>query len=181
MTPKSLKFITLCITLLIWSQKVDAQERGLSVNLPLALTGSFNIELSQMVRGRVSLHLPISWSPWQFKEDRKLKHLTTMFGARWWQWHCNSGLFFANYLSFNWFNITYKDGRYYGKGFGDIISIGYAKMLSTKWNIELEGGLFGGMLYYDKYERCRCGEFLESVKRGSLLPSKLSLTIVYLF
>ncbi|MFA5714095.1 MAG: DUF3575 domain-containing protein, partial [Bacteroidales bacterium] len=153
----------------------------LSINLPSLFLGLYNIEGSKAISKGVSLHLPLSWSPHTLRGDRRVKHFIVMAGARGWSWHCYSGLFYGGYATAGIFNLNHREFRYQGEGAGATITAGYSKMLSRHFNLEIEGGLFVGLLHYQRYEGRCCGNFIEERWRGSLLPFKLSLSLLYLF
>ena len=71
--------------------------------------------------------------------------------------------------------------RYDGYGFGVGLSYGYSKVLNKRWNLEFEAGL--GVLWsdYTKYLCKTCGAPQGNEKKIYLIPSKASISLVYLF
>ncbi len=101
-------------------------------------------------------------------------------GIRWWKWHSYSGYFGGVNLTAMQYNLGVKSYRYYGKGVGITLSTGYAKMISKKWNIEAEMGIYSGWVSYDKYKRELCGDYEGSCCKLKLIPAKLSLSLIYI-
>ncbi len=158
-----------------------AQKFGIRSNLAGIATGSLNVEVSMAVSDKITLHFPISWNPFTFKENKKIKHTATQPGIRLWQWHCYSGLFYGIQATGIVFNIGIDEFRYYGSGVGGSLSVGYSKMLTKSLNIEGELGLGGGWIAYDKYQRQLCGEFEGSWRGYKIVPTRISLSILYIF
>lgn len=174
------KFTFLVVILLI-SAPTLGQERYIAINIPPLLMGIYNIEGSIALSKEYSLHLPLSWSPTTLPGEKRVKHLIGMVGLRRWLWHSYSGLFTGAYATTSIFNISPKELRYQGEAVGVTATIGYSKMLSKRFNLEFEGGLFLGFIHYNSFEGRCCGEFLAEKSAIYLLPSKLSLALLYLF
>jgi hypothetical protein len=178
---ESASCLFLVVLMLTAIPKAASQSRSVSVNIPALLLGCYNIEPSLMVTGKISLHAPVSWSPHTFKNNSRLKHVAVLAGARWWQWHGYSGFFTGGYFAYSKYNISPGKYRYNGYATGFTFSAGYAKMLSRSWNIEAQAGVFLGAAKHDKFEKSICGEYLESISQFVTLPSRISLSLVYLF
>ena len=179
---KESSFSLLMVVLMLTAiPRAVSQSKSVSVNIPALLLGCYNIEPSFMVSGKVSLHAPVSWSPHTFKNNIRIKHVIVMAGARWWKWHGYSGLFTGGYLAYSKYNISPGKYRYEGNAKGLTITAGYAKMLSRSWIIEMQAGLFAGAAKHDKFEKKMCGDYLDSTSQIVILPSGISVSLVYLF
>lgn len=159
----------------------QAQKFGIRSNLIGLASGSLNVEVSKAISDRITLHLPFSWNPFTFVENKKIKHTAIQPGIRLWQWHSYSGLFYGMQAIGIVYNIGIEEFRYYGSGVGGSLSIGYSKMLTKSLNIEAEAGLGGGWIVYDKYERPLCGEFEGSWRGYMAGPTRASISIMYIF
>lgn len=158
----------------------NAQSHSLGVNVAMLAFGSVNIDFSKALSQNITLHIPLSWNPITFGNNKKIKHLIIQPGIRWWKWHSYSGWFGGVNLTASQFNIGVKSFRYYGKGAGITLSAGYAKMISKRWNIEAEAGIFSGWANYNKYQIEVCGDY-EGCRQGLIFcPSKISLSLVYI-
>jgi len=164
----------------IVSVKSRAQNYSIGTSLTGSALGSINIEASGATSGSVSFHLPVMWAPFRFKENIKLKIFAIQPGARWWFWHVYSGFFAGTYATYARFNAGIYNYRHDGFAAGISLSTGYSKMLSRKWNIEIELG--GGVFYtnYDLFLNEPCGEYLNSISEVRLVPSKINISLVYI-
>lgn len=158
-----------------------AQTKTLSLNIPLLITGSLNAEHSFVLSKRYSCHTMVSWNPFEFSKEVKIKHLNALSGIRLWHWHTYSGFFNGAYISGAVYNVGYNSTRYQGHYYGVGTTLGYAKMLSKDLNMEFEAGVCASINSFDMYEIEPCGEFLDSTCKFCLLPFKLSISLVYVF
>ncbi|MFA6770780.1 MAG: DUF3575 domain-containing protein, partial [Bacteroidales bacterium] len=165
------------IVLLLYNINCKAQNHSLGVNIASLAVGSINIELSKAFSQNITFHIPFSWNPIEFNNNKKIKHIMIQPGIRWWKWHSYSGYFGGVNLTAMQYNLGVKSYRYYGKGVGITLSTGYAKMISKKWNIEAEMGIYSGWVSYDKYKRELCGDYEGSCCKLKLIPAKLSLSL----
>ncbi|MFA5849488.1 MAG: DUF3575 domain-containing protein [Bacteroidales bacterium] len=159
----------------------QAQKFGIRSNLIGLATGSLNIEVSKAISDKITLHFPISWNPFIFDNNKKINHTAIQPGIRLWQWHSYSGLFYGIQAIGIVCNIGIKEFRYYGSGVGGSLSFGYSRMLTKNLNIEAETGLGGGWIAYDKYQRQLCGEFEGSWRGYKICPTRVSISIMYIF
>lgn len=166
--------------LLLNTDNCSAQKHTLGVNIATLAIGSINIEWSKAFSQKVTFHLPISWNPVTFSNNIKLNHILVQPGIRWWKWHSYSGYFGAVSITAAQFNAGIKTFRYYGNGTGLTISTGYAKMISKRWNIEAEAGIYSGWISYDKYSRELCGDYEGSWSGIKFYPAKISLSLIYI-
>ena len=67
------RLITLMLVLPIVNYS-PAQSYSVGSNIMALVTGSLNLELSASLNRRLSLHLPLSWNPLQFGDNKKIKH-----------------------------------------------------------------------------------------------------------
>lgn len=158
----------------------SAQSYSLGVNIAMAAVGTINIDLSKALSQKVTLHIPISWNPVTFNDNKKIKHIMIQPGIRWWKWHSYSGYFGGVNITAVNFNTGVRTYRYYGQGAGITISAGYAKMLSKRWNIEAEAGIYSGWVSYNKYQRELCGDYEGSWQGLKFYPAKISLSLIYI-
>lgn len=166
---------------LLCAASAHGQSYSLGVNIPAAATATINAEVSMTLNRKWSLHLPVYYNPFVFRDNRKWQNFTLMPGVRYWlrESYVN-GFIGANAIASK-YHITWKDSRYEGKAFGMGISIGYAWMLAPRWNLEIEGGISLVRADYTKYECERCGPKKGEYSRWLAIPNKLALSLIYLF
>lgn len=180
-----IKILLLLMILLTAGQKALAQFYSAKVDALELSIGTFNAEGSMAINERWSLHLPVYYNPWTFSDNKKIKHLTVLPGARYWVRETYGGGFFfggnAIISRYNFSGVLGCDYRYDGMGYGLGISAGYSIPLKKQWNIEFELG--GGAIYgsRDKYPCIRCGKKIEKQTGVWMVPDKVAVAIVYLF
>lgn len=184
-----------CLALLLSAGASRAQVVALKTDVLNWAAGSFNIEPEVRVGKRSTIALGISWNPWTVKEstkNRKMKHLLIQPEYRYWFCDVFGGHFLGVhpfYARFNAGNVKLpfgiwsglEDNRYQGNLFGAGIGYGYHWILKNRWAMEAEVGLGFGYLDYDRYDCVRCGTHREADKRFVFMPTKLSLSFIYVF
>ena len=160
-----------------------AQFYSARTNLIGLATGNINLEGSMTLNRRWSLHLPVQYNPFVFKDNRKSRNLTVMPGVRYWFVESYSNFFVGMNTLASGYSIgrIWNKKRYEGEGYGIGLSIGKAYPLSKTWNIEWELGGAAVWARYNEY-RCReCGAFLGRKHGWYLIPSRVALNMIYLF
>lgn len=172
--------ILITLICMCFSIHSNAQKYSIGSNLAGIAVGSLNIEASLALSHKLSLHLPVMWSPFTFRDNIKLTHLALLPGIRVWNWHVFSGLYTALNASYIRYNGGVRERRYDGSALGISLSAGYSKMLSRRWNLEIEAG--AGLFHteHDIFVREVCGEYLESSRRLRVLPSRASLNLIFI-
>lgn len=174
------KYILLSL-LLLCTVSGHAQSYSLGVNIPAAGTGTINAEVSMTLDRKWSLHLPVYYNPFVFKDNKKFQNLTLLPGVCYWLRESYVGGFTGVNAVASEYHITWKDSRYQGQAYGMGISIGYAWMLAPGWNLEIEGGISLVRADYTKYECERCGQRKGDYSRWLAMPGKTALSFIYLF
>lgn len=158
-----------------------AQFYSLGTNIPALGTATINAEVSMTLDRKWSLHLPVYYNPFVFRDNKKLQNFTLMPGVRYWLLESYvNGFVGANAIGSK-YHITWKNSRYEGQAYGMGISAGYAWLLSPRWNLEIEGGI--GLVWadYTEYESEECGRQKGEYTRWMAVPGKLALSLIYLF
>lgn len=177
------KFFIILILLVSLPVVVKAQKYSLRTNLLGLATTNLNLEAGLAVGRQWSVHVPVTYNPFVLSTDKRFQNLTVEPGARYWFLETFSQSFIgfqALYSRFHVGGLT-NDYRYDGSGVGVGISYGYSRVLKNRWNIEFEAGLGVFGADYDKYRCKECGEWLGKEKKVFLIPSKVSVALVYLF
>ena len=157
-----------------------AQFYSARTNLIGLATGNINLEGSMTLNRRWSLHLPVQYNPFVFKDNRQFRNLTVMPGVRYWFVESYSNFFVGMNTLASGYSIgrIWNKKRYEGEGYGIGLSIGKAYPLSKTWNIEWELGGAAVWARYNEY-RCReCGAFLGRKHGWYLIPSRVALNMI---
>ena len=167
--------------------KASAQYYSLSSNILGLGTGNLNLELSATAGRKWTVHLPVTYNPFTYNfigENAKMQNLTAQPGVRYWFRESYMRGFIGIHGTASRYHLGWKElskYRYDGWAAGGGLSLGYAKMLSKRWNLEFEAGV--DLLYadYDKYECRTCGFFSGNEKKILVAPTKIAVSMVYLF
>lgn len=160
-----------------------AQFYSARTNLIGLATGNINLEGSMTLNRRWSLHLPVQYNPFVFKDNRQFRNLTVMPGVRYWFVESYSNFF----VGMNTLASGYSIGGYgtrnvmREKATASASPSARPTPLSKTWNIEWELGGAAVWARYNEY-RCReCGAFLGRKHGWYLIPSRVALNMIYLF
>ncbi len=191
---KKISGLALC-ALLLTAVGAKAQVFALKTDVLNWAAASLNIEPEVRVGKKSTVGLAVSWNPWTVKEstkNRKMKHLMVQPEYRWWPCEAFGGHFVgvhAFYSRFNAGNVDLpfgiwsqlEDSRCQGNLFGAGVGYGYHWILKNRWAMEAEVGLGFGYVDYDRYSYERCGPRLGDESKFVFMPTKLSLSFIYVF
>lgn len=177
------RIILLTILLISSIGLAKAQFYSVSANAVALATGTINTEASMTINRNWSLHADVSLNPWRIEKFR-IQHLMIRPQVRWWATESYRGFFIGAHTLFAGYHFgipKYMSNKYKGVAFGAGLDIGWSWPISTQWNIEAQLG--GGWVYadYDKLECRNCGELRDSQSRHLFLPTKVGVSLVYLF
>lgn len=161
--------------------ELSAQSYSVSTNIPALGTTTLNLEASMTLNRKWSLHLPVYYNPFVFNNNKKIQNIMTFPGVRYWLLESYVHAFAGVNGIASKYHFTWKDSRYEGTAFGAGVSIGYAWLLSPRWNLEVEGGVGLVKADYDKYPCQKCGKKTDEEKRWHAVPNKVTVSLVYLF
>lgn len=173
--------LLIVVSLAVWTH-ANAQFYSVKTNLLGWVTANINAEAGVSIHRNWSLHLPLNYNPWVFPGNKRFQNITVQPGARYWFLES----FSQSFMGFHSIYSRYHVGgigkyRYDGWGAGLGVSYGYSKVLKKRWNIEFEAG--AGLIWtdYKKYLCRKCGAPQQDGKKLYLIPSKVSVALVYLF
>jgi len=168
-----------------------AQKAAVKTNLPYDAAATLNAGAEFKLGKRLTLDVPVSYNPWTFGGNKKLKHFMVQpelrrrvcepfyshfFGVHALYAHYNAG---GIELPFGLLH-TLKDFRYQGNLYGVGLSWGYQWVVSPRWNVEVSAGAGYVRLEHSKY-RCRhCGEKAGNSGHNYLGPTKAALSLIYI-
>ncbi|WP_029901741.1 DUF3575 domain-containing protein [Prevotella sp. 10(H)] len=178
---KIISIYALMTFLCLCSSHLYGQFYSLGTNIPALGTTTLNIEASMTLNRKWSLHLPVYYNPFVFKDNKKFQHIAAMPGVRYWLLESYVHAFGGVNAIGTKYHFTWKDYRYEGTAFGAGISLGYAWLLSPRWNLEVEGGV--GLVYadYNKYPCEKCGKKVSDENKWYAVPNKVAVSLIYLF
>lgn len=153
-----------------------------------AAAASINAGAEVKMAPKWTLNMDVSYNPFQYRSNKKLKHILVAPEARWWLCAPYSGHFIGGNLMYSHYNAggmnvpfvdDLKNYRYQGNLYGVGFVYGYHLVLSPRWSIEFEAGLGYGFTKYKKYDCPVCGAWRADEKKHMLMPTKFAISVVY--
>lgn len=176
-------------------QNVGAQQVALKTNLLYDAITTPNIGMEIGTGKKTTFQVFYGLNPWKFGhgEDQKfVKHWVVNPEFRYWFCHRFNGSFVGIHAfggqynaygikpPFGWWDELEKyrhEGWYVGGG----VAYGYQWILSRHWNFEASIGLGAAYIYYNKYRCEECGPKIGEADKLYIGPTKLALSILYMF
>ena len=167
-----------------------AQKASLKTNLLYGATTTPNLAFEIGLSDKTSVELSVGYNPWEFADNKKLKHYLIQPEFRWWFCETFNGLFLGAHLLGGEYNMAkiklpfgiYKslqDYRYEGYFYGGGISLGNQWLLNSRWSIEAYIGLGYVRTHFDKYPCEECGKRIKSDDRNYFGPTKAGISLIY--
>lgn len=168
-----------------------AQHSALKTNALYWATATPNLAFEQKVGRKWTAEISVGYNPFTFSHNKKLRHVALQPEARYWLCAPFAGHFVGVHALYSHYNAggvkmpfglfpDLKRYRYQGDLGAVGVAYGYSWMLpNDHWSIEAEAGVGVGLTRYDQYECATCGSNVGHDRRFLLMPTKLSLAIVY--
>lgn len=195
---KSLFFIAMGIALL-FSTSIYGQKVAVKTNLLYDATSTLNLGFEFGLSKKWTLDVSGNYNPWEFGENRKMKHWLVQPEMRYWLCEKFNGHFFglhAHGAQYNWGGMLpwgFKNGkmfeienrnimehRYEGWLVGAGLSYGYQWILGKRWSLEASLGIGYAYLDYAKYKCEKCGEKIGDGHKNYFGPTKAAVSIIYI-
>lgn len=176
--PKIFIIIILIVSPLL---KLNCQNIAVKTNLLYDLTSSLNIGGEIKCKDAYSFSSIISYNPWTFADNRKMRHLLIQPEFRRWFDEVFQGSYIgiqAHYARFNWGGIL-SDNRFQGNLIGAGISYGYQWMISPLWNLEASIALGYAYLSYDKFGQEKGAPWIEKAHTNYVGPTQIGISLIY--
>ena len=182
--------------LLVFAMALPASAQNVAVktNALYWATTTPNIGVEVSVAKQHSLQLFYGLNPWKQSggDQTSLRHWLLMPEYRYWFCESFNGWFVGAHLMGGQFNVggvdlpfglmpTLENRRYEGWYAGGGVTAGYQWVLSRHWNIEASLGVGYDYIKYDKFRCGECGERLKSGHTNYIGPTKLALSVMYVF
>ena len=174
----------LCFPLLCQAQRI-----AIKTNMLYDIHSTLNIGAEFRIAPQWTFDLSGNYNPFEWKNDRKMKHWLLQPEARFWFCEAFNGHFIALHALGGGFNVgnidlklfpSARHYRYQGDMYGAGIGYGYQFVLNTRLNLGLEIG--GGWIQarYDKYECAHCGSWIEKGKKNYFGITKAAVSLIYI-
>ena len=182
--------ITMC-----GSIECHAQQVALKTNILYDATATPNIGMEIGVNKKHTFQVFYGLHPWKFGSDDSKKFLKHwVVNPEWRHWFCHrfNGSFLGIHafggeynasrvkMPFGWWKEL-RDNRFEGWFAGGGVSYGYQWVMSKHWNFEASVGVGVAYIEYDKYGCGDCGKKLDDGHKIYVGPTKLALSLMYIF
>jgi hypothetical protein len=163
-----------------------AQQVAVKSNLLYDLTTTVNLGLEVGMAPKWSLDLPVSYNPWEFSGNKKMKHWLIQPELRYWFCETFGGHFAGvhgivgayNAGGMKWLGM--KDHRYQGTAYGAGVSYGYQWILGTRWSLEATVGIGYAYLSYAQYPCEKCASKIGDSTQSYFGPTKAGVSLIYI-
>ena len=181
---------------LVLAAAVPASSQNVAVktNALYWATTTPNIGVEASIGKKHSVQLFYGFNPWKESsgDQTSFRHWVLNPEYRYWFCEAFNGWFVGAHLNGGQFNVAsidmpfglfdeLKDHRYEGWFAGGGISAGYQWVMSKHWNLEASLGIGYDYIKYDKFKCGECGEKLFSGHKNYFGPTKLALSVLYIF
>lgn len=186
---------TVCLFI---ASHLHAQTIAVKSNLLYDLTSSLNIGSEIRCDDTHTLSFSINYNPWNFSNNKKMKHFLIQPEYRKWLNEIFAGSFIgiqAHYAQFNFSGMLpwgFKSGKMFGVenklitnnrfqgnlvGFG--FSYGYQWIISPQWNLEAGLALGYAHLNYKRYGQAKGAALIEKSQTSYWGPTQIGISLIY--
>lgn len=148
----------------------------------LLLTGTLAGDVAWSIARRWSIHGQAAYNPWIWHiggKDITLRQLSFAARGRYWPWFVYSGWFFGGGPRFARYHFggLRSPRTEAADAWGISGEIGFAWLLSPRWNLECSAGCWAGIRRYSLYDAPRCGRLLKSGTAWFFRPDSFSIAL----
>lgn len=188
--PSIIKFQT-CVIILIFlymgmPQELLSQNIAVKSNMLYDLTTTLNVGGEFRCGKNETIHLSLNYNPWEFGDNKKMKHFLIQPEYRWWFEEAFTGSFVGVQTHFAQYNFggmtpftTVKENRYQGHLFGLGATYGYQWMLTPFWNLEASFSVGYARLNYKKYGPEKGSLLREESGTNYFGPTQIGISFVF--
>ena len=154
---------------------------GLKTNSLYWLAATPNIGMEFAFNPKITGEIAAAYNPWKFKEDKYMRFWLVQPEARYWFCEAFEGHFIGLHLHGAQFYGAFNDNRYDGYLAGGGLTYGYDWILSPHWNLEAAIGLGYARLWYKQSPDIPCEKCFQRKRDNYLGPTKVAVSLIYLF
>lgn len=187
------RFLVLFITSMLYLPPAYSQQAAVKTNLLYDATSTISLGVEVGLAEKWTLDILGNYNPWEFSNDRQLKHYLIQPEARYWLCEKFNKHFFGVHGHFAQYNAGgiklpfdigengFQKYRYKGWLAGAGISYGYHWILDKRWSLEASIGVGYAYLDYDKYEMCEtCKKKKRDEVKHYFGPTRAAISVIYI-
>jgi len=160
---------------------------GIKANLASYAATSLNIGGEVKLSPRYTLDLPLTYNPWSFSEEKKMKHILFQPELRYWLCESFHGAFVGFHLHGGYYNVGgmglsdyMKAHRFEGWLAGLGVSYGYQWILSERFSLEATFGVGFAYMDYEIFPCEKCGEKIKDKATNYFGPTRAGISLIYI-
>lgn len=173
--------IALLFFVVVACRKASAQDVALKTNGLYWLATTPNLGAELALSRKVTLELAAAYNPWTFRDGKKMRFWLAQPEVRYWFCEKFEGHFVGVHLHGAQFYGGLKEKRYDGYLAGGGFTYGYDWILSPHWNLEAALGIGYARLWYKESPRIPCAKCLVNKRKDYVGPTKVALSLIYVF
>ena len=157
---------------------------ALKTNVAPWAAGIMNVAWEMQIGKRLSIEMPVWWSPYFIGHKYALRTLAVQPELRYWLAYPGHGHFFGLHPGIAWYNLRFKDIRYQDSQrplFNVGISYGYTLRLNDRLNAEFSLGVGYANTRYDRYYNITNGAKIDTRQTSYWGIDRIELSLVYHF
>lgn len=190
-------YTVLILALLGFAPAAYGQKVAVKTNLLYDATATINAGVEVTLAPRWTLDVSGNFNGWVLSHERRWKHFLVQPEARYWLCDRFAGHFLGVHLHGGTYNVggldnnisflgtdfsQLSDHRFQGWFLGAGVGYGYAVVLGTHWNLEMEIGVGYAYSRYDKFRCAGCGRKVEEDRPHNYFGvTKAAVSLVYIF
>ena len=183
--------IPLTLILMFYFISIHGQDIAVKTNALYWGTTTPNIGVEFSTGKKTSIDFIAGYNPWEFNDNKKIKHILVQPEFRYWTCETFNGHFFGLHGHYGYYNAGgiklpfrmfegLKENRYEGHLWGAGVSYGYQWMIGHRWNFEASIGVGYTHFTYDRYNCLTCGEWISKENKNFFGPTKATLSVIYI-
>ncbi len=157
---------------------------GLKTNLVAWAGVIMNFAVDYEVADRLSVELPVLYSPWYVGEQHAVKTFTVQPEVRYWLRGAGEGHFFGAHLTASWYSVKWDQNRYQDTDrplLGVGISYGYLLPIAKNWMAEFTIGAGYANTKYDTFYNIDNGARIDTQTKNYWGITRVGASLVYRF
>lgn len=156
-----------------------AQRTAVKTNALYWVTGTPNISVEVGFGKSWSLDVSGNYNPFQYSDNKSIKHWIVQPGLRYWLCKPFKGHFLGLHGQYAEYDVIRKKNQYSGNLYGAGVGYGYQLLLSPRWSVEAEIGLGYSLLKYDIFKSKESRVFIDSSSKNYVGITKIAVNFVY--
>ena len=163
------------------SSNLQAQHFAVKTNAVYWTTLSPNMGVEFAMSHKMSLDLALAYKPWTIRSGTNIRFWGIQPEWRYWLYETFEGHFFGMHFHGAQYYARHTKQVYDGYLIGVGFTYGYDWILTPRWNLEILIGVGYARLQYKKRPDLPCAKCAINKNQNYAGPTKMALSVAYLF